>query len=183
MTTGRNPAESRLVDPIKGAVAGAIAGAAGAYTMERFQEWWNDMEKRAAPTQRAHAVKDGATDKATDEPATVKVAELVSKKVLDAELPDEMKPAAGEAVHYATGATIGAIYGFVAEILPPARMFNGLLMGSIVWWTADNMAVPATKLGKKPEQVPPSKHAYALSSHLVYGFTTELVRSLVRLVI
>jgi putative membrane protein len=171
------------MDPIKGAVAGAIGGAAGAYTMERFQQWWSDMEKAAAPKRRAHAVKDGAADKLTDEPATVKVAEHVSKRVLDTELPDELKPAAGEAVHYTTGATIGAIYGFVAEILPPARMFNGLLMGSIVWWTVDNMAVPANALGKKPQQVPPSKHAYALASHLVYGFTTELVRSIVRLVI
>ncbi len=171
------------MDPIRGAVAGAIGGAAGAYTMELFQTWWQDMEKAAAPKRRAYAVKDGATDKAADEPATVKVAEKVSRKVMDAELPDEMKPAAGEAVHYTTGATIGAIYGFVAEILPPARMFNGLLMGSIVWWTADNMAVPAQGLGKKPEQVPPSQHAYALASHLVYGFTTELVRSIVRIVI
>jgi hypothetical protein len=62
-------------------------------------------------------------------------------------------------------------------------MFNGLLMGAVVWWTADNMALPAQKLGKRPELVPPSKHAYFLASHLVYGFTTELVRSLVRLVI
>ena len=174
------------MDPIRGAVAGAIGGAAGAYTMERFQQWWNDMEQSAAPRRKAHAIKDGATDKRDTEqgtPATVKVAERVSKKVLDADLPDELKPAAGEAVHYTTGATVGAIYGFVAEVLPPARMFNGLLMGAIVWWTADNMAVPAQKLGKRPDQVPPSKHAYALASHLVYGFTTELVRAMVRLVI
>lgn len=168
------------MDPIRGAVAGAIGGAAGAYAMQRFQQWWNDMEKRAAPKERAHAIKDGATDKGTDEPATVKVAERVSKRVLDVDLSAELKPVAGEAVHYTTGAGIGAIYGFVAEILPPARMFNGLLMGTIVWWTADNMVVPAQKLGKTPEQTPPSKHAYALASHLVYGFTTEFVRSLVR---
>jgi hypothetical protein len=171
------------MDPIKGAVAGAIGGAAGAYTMERFQAWWMDMERSAAPKRRAHAVKDGAVDKMTDEPATVKVAERIARKVLDTELPEDLKPAAGEAVHYSTGATVGAIYGFVAEILPPARMFNGLLMGAVVWWTDDNMAVPAKGLGKKPEQTPPSKHAYALASHLVYGFTTELVRSLVRIVI
>ena len=171
------------MDPIKGAVAGAIGGAAGAYTMELFQQWWNDMEQAAAPKRRAHAIKDGATDKAEDEPATVKAAERVAKKVLDTDLSDELKPAAGEAVHYTTGATIGAVYGFVAELLPPARMFNGLLMGTIVWWTADNMFVPAQRLGKKPERVPPSKHAYALASHLVYGFTTELVRRIVRLVI
>ena len=171
------------MDPIKGAVAGAIGGAAGAYTMARFEAWWDEMEQRAAPRRRAHAIKDGATDKVVDEPASVKVAERVSRKVLDSELPEELKPAAGEAVHYTTGATIGAIYGFVAEVLPPARMFNGLLMGAIVWWTADNMAVPAQGLGKKPEQTPPSRHAYALASHLVYGFTTEFVRSMVRLII
>lgn len=171
------------MDPVKGAVAGAIGGAAGAYTMERFQRWWNDTEQRAAPKRRAHAIKDGAADKAVDEPATVKAAQRVSRKVADTELPPEMKPVAGEAVHYTTGATIGAVYGFVAEILPPARMFNGLLMGTIVWWTADNIAVPAQGLGTKPEETPPSKHAYALASHLVYGFTTEFVRSVVRLVI
>ena len=120
---GNIPAEMTGMDPIRGAVAGAIGGAAGAYTMERFRAWWNNVAAR------------------------------VAKKVLDTELPEDMKPAAGEAVHYTTGATIGAIYGFVTEILPPARMFNGLLMGTIVWWTADNMAVLTQKLGKKPEQV------------------------------
>src|SRR5207237_3346411 len=106
------PAETRRMDPVKGAVAGAIGGAAGAYTMELFQAWWNDAEKRLAPKRRAHAAKDTAA-RAKDEPATVKVAGRVSKKVLDRPVPDELKPAAGEAVHYTTGATIRAIYGFV----------------------------------------------------------------------
>jgi len=170
------------MDPVKGAVAGAIGGAAGAYTMERFQAWWNDAEKRLAPKRRAYAAKD-APARTEHEPATVKVAERISEKVLDRELPDELKPAAGEAVHYTTGATIGAIYGFVAEILPPARMFNGLAMGAAVWWIADNVAVPAQGLGTRPERTPPSTHAYALASHLVYGFTAEFVRSIVRLVL
>lgn len=171
------------MNPVKGAFAGAIGGAAGAYAMELFQTWWNDLEAGAAPKRRAHAVKDGATDKATDEPATVKAAERVAKKVLDTDLPEELKPAAGQAVHYTTGATVGAVYGAVAEILAPARMFNGLAMGAVVWWTADNMFVPAQRLGAKPERTPPSRHAYALASHLVYGFTTELVRFIVRLVL
>lgn len=170
------------MDPIKGAVAGAIGGAAGAYTMELFQSWWNDAEARLAPKRRAHAVKD-TEPKPADEPATVKAASRVTKKILDEELPQEVKPAAGQTVHYTTGATIGAVYGAVAEILPPARMFNGLAMGAVVWWTADNMFVPAKGLAPKPEETPPSRHAYALASHLVYGFTTEFVRSIVRLVI
>lgn len=167
--------------PVRGAIAGAIGGAAGSYTMELFQAWWNDLEKRNAP--KPAPAKAGAADKAEDEPATVKVADRASKKILDTPVSDDLKPAAGEAVHYAMGAATGAIYGFVAELLPPARAFNGMLMGAIVWWTADNMAVPAQKLGKKPEQVPPSMHAYALASHLVYGVTTEVVRSVVRLIL
>ena len=53
-----SPAAARRMDPVKGAVAGAIGGAAGAYTMERFQAWWNDAEKRLAPKRRAYAAKD-----------------------------------------------------------------------------------------------------------------------------
>jgi len=166
--------------PVRGAIAGAIGGAAGAYTMELFQAWWNDLEKRNAP--KPTAGKAGAADKTEEDPATVKVADRAAKK-LDIELSTEQKPAAGEAIHYAMGATTGAIYGLVAEVFPPARAFNGMLMGAVVWWTADNMAVPAQKLGKKPEQVPPSLHAYALASHLVYGVTTEIVRSVVRLIL
>ena len=169
------------MNPFSGAIAGAIGGAAGSYTMELFQAWWNDLEKRTGP--KPARAKTGAADKKEDEPATVRVAERASEKLLDAPLSDDQKPAAGEAVHYAMGTATGAIYGFVAEIFPPARMFNGMLMGAIVWWTADNMAVPAQKLGKKPEEVPPSMHAYALASHLVYGVTTEVVRSVVRLIL
>lgn len=171
------------MDPIKGAVAGAIGGAAGAYTMELFQTWWNDAEKRLAPKQRAHAAKDTPSKTQEEEPATLKAAARVSRKVLHEDIPAEAKPAAGKTVHYTTGATIGAVYGAVAEILPPARMFNGLAMGGVVWWTADNMFVPAQGLAEKPEETPPSRHAYALASHLVYGFTTEFVRRIVRLVL
>ncbi|HVR88037.1 MAG TPA: DUF1440 domain-containing protein [Candidatus Limnocylindria bacterium] len=171
------------MNPVKGAVAGAVGGLAGAYAMERFQYWWQDLEQRAAPKRRAHAARDGAADKQTEEPATVQVAERLSEKLLASPLPDALKPKAGEAVHYATGGLIGAAYGIAAELLPPARWANGMVFGSVVWWVADNMAVPAQGLGKKPEQVPPSKHAYALASHLVYGFSTELVRRIVRLVL
>ena len=171
------------MNPVKGAVAGAVGGLAGAYVMGQFQSWWLDLEKRAAPKRRAHAAKDGATDKAPEEPATVQVAERLAEKLLDSPLPEAMKPKAGEAVHYATGGLIGAAYGIAAEMLAPARWANGMAFGSVVWWVADNMAVPAQGLGKKPEQVPPSKHAYALASHLVYGLVTELVRRIVRIVL
>ena len=159
---------------LRGALAGAIAGLVGAYAMERFQALWSDTAERARPKQTASAAKD--------EPTTVKAAERLAETVLHTELPEEVKPVAGEAVHYGMGALSGAIYGAVAEMLPFARAGNGLLFGAVLWWVADNMAVPAVGLSKMPSEYPPSTHAYALSSHLVYGFVTETVRRVLRLV-
>jgi hypothetical protein len=159
---------------LRGALAGAIAGLVGAYAMERFQALWAQTEEQARPKQIARAGKD--------EPTTVKAAERVVENVLHTELPDEVKPVAGEAVHYGMGMLSGAIYGAIAEIVPIVRAGNGLLFGAVLWWVADETAVPAVGLAKKPSAYPPSTHAYALSSHLVYGFVTETVRRVLRLV-
>src|SRR5712691_11319586 len=37
----------------------------------------------------------------------------------------------------------GAIYGAVAEILAIVRAGNGLVFGAVLWWLADNTALPA----------------------------------------
>jgi putative membrane protein len=146
----------------------------GAYAMERFQALWSETERRARPKQTAGAAKD--------KPTTVKAAERVVETVLHTELPDEMKPVAGEAMHYGMGMFSGAIYGAIAEVVPIVRAGNGLLFGAVLWFVADETAVSAVGLAKRPSAYPPSTHAYALSSHLVYGFVTETVRRVLRLV-
>jgi putative membrane protein len=159
---------------LRGALAGAIAGLVGAYAMERFQALWSETAKSARPKEIASAAKD--------EPTTVKAAERLTETVFHEELPDELKPVAGEVVHFGMGALSGAIYGALAEVLPVLRAGNGLLFGAVLWWVADNTAVPAIGLSRRPSAYPPSTHAYALSSHLVYGFVTETVRRVLRLV-
>ncbi|HEY7624008.1 MAG TPA: DUF1440 domain-containing protein [Candidatus Limnocylindria bacterium] len=159
---------------LRGAVAGALAGLVGAYAMERFQAWWDEADRRAKPTRVAHAAKD--------EPATVKAAHRIAERVLHAELPDEAKPIAGEAVHYGMGMASGALYGALAEVVAPVRAGNGLLFGAALWWLADETAVPALRLSRRASAYPPSKHASALAAHLVYGFVAEAVRRVIRLV-
>src|SRR5256714_598773 len=89
------PAAPGVMDPIRGAVAGAIGGAAGAYTMERFQEWWQELERRAPPTRRAHAIKDAPAEREKSEPATVKAPHRRAQKVLDRPGPPDLGPPAG----------------------------------------------------------------------------------------
>ena len=78
---------------------------------------------------------------------------------------------------YATGTTSGAVYGVAAELAPEAAG-AGLPFGTAVWLVVDEAAVPL--LVWRKERVPLSTHVYALASHFVYGFSTEVVRSALR---
>ena len=78
------------------------------------------------------------------------------------------------------GVTSGLIYGIVSEIALVTTAGLGLPFGAAVWLVADAVVVPALGLSKPVTEFPLSTHAYALSSHLVYGLTTDLVRRTVR---
>lgn len=56
----------------------------------------------------------------------------------------------------------------------------GLPFGAAVWFVADEIALPALGLSKKPTDYPAGVHTKALASHLVYGLSTDLVRKGVR---
>lgn len=172
----------RRRSPIKGAVAGAIAGLAGSWAMTGFHELWFAVEKKLG---RAGL---------QSEPATVKTAREAFHLV-HRELPDDMKSVAGKGVHYAFGALSGAAYGAAAEKskdLAPAKsltrpraktkrsLAHGAAFGSILWATADETMVPALKLSGPPWQYSVATHVRGLLAHVVYGCVTENVRRLLR---
>ena len=78
------------------------------------------------------------------------------------------------------GAGTAAAYGVLAEVAPIVTAGDGLAFGTSVWLLADEVAVPAAGLSKSPRTIPLTTHIYALVSHLVYGWTTEIVRRAVR---
>jgi putative membrane protein len=161
----------------KGALAGLAGGLVASWVMERFQA--------VAPAD-AFAGLLGEKEKSegeSGEPATVKAAEAVSEGVFGHRLTEREKEVAGPAVHYAFGASVGALYGVAAEGWPGAAGGFGLPFGTAFWLVADEGAVPALGLSEPPAEYPPSTHVYALASHLVYGFTAELVRRAVRAVL
>ncbi len=159
-------------DVIKGAFAGLVAGLVATVVMTEFQSLVNKMSE----DKKKHKSKQ----KEEKEPATVKAAEMISESVFDHELTKSEKKIAGPAMHYAMGATSGLIYGISSEVAPITTVGAGLPFGAAVWLVADDVAVPALGLSKSPTEFPLSTHAYALSSHLVYGLTTDLVRRLLR---
>jgi putative membrane protein len=159
----------------KGTAAGAIGGIVASWVMDEFQAAWKVA--RSTQSQNASANIEKSSEQ---EPATVKAAELVSDKLFGHHLRDDEKGWAGNAVHYMTGGTSGAVYGEAAELAPDVTAGAGLAFGTAVWLVVDEAAVPLLGLSKGPTEYPVSTHVYALASHFVYGLTTEVVRRGIR---
>ncbi len=158
----------------KSVLIGALSGLAAAWAMNQYwaaegkpkQQLQPDDEKNTQVEQQQHEPEN----------PTVEVAQAVSRTVAGEEVPEEHKQQAGAAVHYVFGATMGALYGLLAEIAPVTRSGFGLAYATALWLAADEIMVPALKLSKPPDQYPLSKHLEGLGAHLVYGATTEGVR-------
>jgi hypothetical protein len=176
----------------KGMAAGAAGGLVASWVMNQFQSLWSRKTRGIERPHGAQSLQQGSpqhgvarelqergSDHESDN-ATVRVARLVSEEVFGHRLAESEKEVGGAIAHYAMGATSGAIYGAAAELLPAATAGVGLPFGAAVWLVADELVVPALGLSKPPTAYPPSMHAYALASHLVYGLTTEMARRAAR---
>ena len=118
--------------------------------------------------------------KEVDEPATAKAASGISEGLFDHKLTKDEKKIVDPAMHYAMGAASGMMFGVAAEIEPMATIGAGLPFGAAVWLVADDVVIPALGLSKPVTEFPLTTHLYGLSSHLVYGLATNLVRRAAR---
>ena len=164
----------------KGLVAGLIGGLVASWTMNRFQDVWVKLSEGNGQSAGAHSEEQSEEDQSTNDDTTVKAASAISEGLFDHKLTTDEKKIAGPAVHYSLGAGVGGLYGAVAEVVPEVTSGAGLPFGMAFWLVVDETAVPLLGLSKGPLQYPVSTHAYAFTSHLVYGLTAEVVRRSLR---
>ena len=164
----------------KGIAAGMAGGLVAAWAMERFQSALPRVRQTIAEPQPSYIYTGARQPAQATEPATVKAAAAISSAVLHRSLRPDQKETAGEVVHYAVGAIAGGIYGVLAEYLPEARLGAGSAFGAALWAVSDEIGVPLSGLSRPPEDYPLRVHAAALAAHLVYGLSTELLRSALR---
>jgi len=179
-------------DAWKNVVGGAIGGLAGSWAMNQFMALQHkavEKAREASKNRGERAVEAGREAIAGNEPsarqhepqqqgepATTKLANVVSEKVFRRKLDERQKKVAEPVVHYTFGALMGAWYGVLAELMPLTTAGMGTFYGAAVWLGADEIAVPALKLSGSPFEYPLSQHASALAAHAVYGLCTDLVR-------
>ena len=168
---------------LRGMLAGALAGCAASWVMNQFMAM-RPSSNAPAPAPRGQGQESGQSQASNlDEDATVKTATAISQRVLHRELTPAEKQLAGPLVHYAYGTTIGALYGGLAELMPVTAAGLGMPFGMAIWMLGDEIAVPALGLAKPPTEYGPEVHADALSAHLMYGATTDLLRRVLRHVV
>lgn len=181
-------------DAWKGLLAGLIGGVVASAIMNQFQKTWSrqthgfekshgaqSLQTGISPETDASMLPPSARRDAAQTDATEKIASAISEGVFEEELTPREREAGGTLIHYLYGASMGAAYGVAAELAPAVSTAGaGTAFGAAVWLVADEGIVPALGLSKSPDEYPLSVHAYALSSHLAYGLTTELIRRAVR---
>ena len=170
-----------------GAVAGAIAGLAGALAMNQFQRVASltgggreaDDATSGRPRTGRGPQPAQARGNASDD-ATARVANAAFSAAGYPLRRPRAKQIAGEFVHLAFGAANGALYGAAAELAPRVTAAAGVPFGTSVWVLADEGLVPAMGLSRGPREASAGLLAYGFLSHCVYGITTEMVRRAVR---
>jgi putative membrane protein len=173
-------AKQREGNVLKGLVAGLIGGLIASWTMNRFQDIWVKLADHQDGSAQSSKPEYHQSNNEEQDDTTVRAASAISEALFDHRLTESEKKIAGPAVHYSLGTGVGGLYGAVAEVAPEITAGAGLPFGAAFWLVVDEGAVPLLGLSKGPTKYPLSTHAYALTSHFVYGLTAELVRRSVR---
>jgi putative membrane protein len=143
-----------------GALTGLFAGLAAAWAM--------NLAQSLVPV------------KGPGKPATVHAAQFLRGKIRGKKLPHDQERAAGNRIHYAFGALLGAAYGAVVECWPRASSGLGIPFGLVVTAIADEALVPALGFAPPPWRSPAKLQAYGAASHILFGAVAEAVRKILR---
>jgi putative membrane protein len=108
--------------------------------------------------------------------ATEKVAKAIARTVTGHRLRKSQRKRGGEIVHFAFGASVGALYGLLASIFPLVTIGAGAVFGAAVYVGAHAIVTPALGLAPSPVENGFAQESVELTSHVVYGLVADGVR-------
>jgi Protein of unknown function (DUF1440) len=179
----RSPSLLRVI------TVGAASGIAATLLMDQFlklasssQKALEKQEKLAqgeSPWTIAHEQVQEQQQAGEREDST----EIVARRLATAagqHLTQAQKKSAGHAVHYTFGTLMGVTYALLAEHVPEITTGAGFAYGTLLFFAADEIAVPALRLSPPPTQSPATDQLQHWAAHVVYGSSLDLVRNLLR---
>lgn len=157
-------------NPLREIIIGAAAGVGAAFVMDQFQTLWSRYGQQVG-------LPGGARQEGV-ESAPEKVANQVTEAATGERLPAEQRELGEKAVHYAAGASLGAVYGVLASSVRGLSLGHGLGFGTAAYFLLDQGLVPQLKLGYPAGSNTKDQRLYSLVSHLVFGYSTYGIRKL-----
>ncbi len=155
----------RKHDLLTDVALGAVAGLAGTWVMNQVTTYLYEREDPQA-REREDAARHGRTAYGI---AVEKVADAVGAKPL----PEPRQKQLGQALHWALGASGGAIYGALRGRVPGVDAGQGLAYGTAFWGAMDEGANTALGLTPPPAAFPWQAHARGLAGHLAYAVVID----------
>lgn len=111
--------------------------------------------------------------------AQIKIVDDLSIQITGSPISKEHEILAEQLVNFPIGSSIGAAYGYGKKDKDEFRLTDGVLLGASTWFTTHETSLPMLGLESKPKNIPIKMQANELFAHVLFGITTELVRSYV----
>ncbi len=111
--------------------------------------------------------------------AQIKIVDNLSTKILGSPISSDHEALVEKLVSFPFGASIGAAYGYGKKDKDEFRLIDGAVLGATTWVSTHETSLPLLGLESKPKNIPVRMQANELFAHVLFGITTELVRSYV----
>ena len=111
--------------------------------------------------------------------AQIKIVDELSTKITGSPISVDNEELAEQLVNFPIGASVGAAYGFGKKDNEKLNITDGIILGGSTWISTHETSLPMMGLEPKPTDVPMRMQFNELIAHVLFGITTEVVRSTV----
>jgi putative membrane protein len=111
--------------------------------------------------------------------AQIKIVDDLSTKITGTPISAQNEELAEQLVNFPFGASIGAAYGYGKRDKDNLKVIDGAIFGATTWASTHETSLPILGLEAKPIDVPVKMQVNELLAHVLFGITTEVVRSYV----
>jgi putative membrane protein len=109
--------------------------------------------------------------------AQIKIVDDLSTKIIGSPISIQNEELAEQLVNFPIGASVGAAYGYGKRDDDLLKLKDGIILGSSTWITTHETSFPLMGLEPKPTEIPIRMQMNELLAHVLFGITTEVVRS------
>lgn len=111
--------------------------------------------------------------------AQMKIIDDLSTKITGSPVNTGNEGIAEQLVRIPLGVSVGAAYGYSKKDETEANILDGAVLGATTWASTHESTLPLIGLQKSDKEIPVKTQLQELFSHVLFGITTEVVRSYV----